>query len=637
MLCGSDKRILWYAPGTAPDSLWYNIDLDDASTDVGRRVMPLAINGRYQPKVGDFDGDRCDDILWYAPGTASDAIWYFSPDRTFVSMPLTLNGTSTPVIGNFDSFSATDEILWYSPGAAPESFSVASRPAPFSSDLRRGVFTAAAAPQVTGNYIPLPLSEVDSQGIVWYGLGAAPDALWRSVRAGSTRATSTPIVINGTYSAASVAGLPLFRGSGAAADGLVVGVDQEPDGPASLRVMPGQVDPTTVVATSTRRTGFSVLHQPGVGGDWVFWPGLRASATGVSAGGVATSGASCAVVGSAGLVQCWGAFHGPSASSTAVPRTVNGVSGVTQVATRGDFGCARTRAGTAFCWGNGRLGQLGRFATGRDENAGVISGLPGVTEVQVGDQFGCALASGRVKCWGRNNLGQLGSGIPAGPTSFRYEPQTVAGIAFATDLSVGAEHACAVDAGRVKCWGNGLFGRLGNGVDTTAASPVEVTGISNARRVAAGATHSCALLASGTVCWGDDSRGALGNGAGVGSSNVPTPVTPLLDGMEISAALHKTCVVTADERLTCWGSNFDGGLGTGPVGVGTSAGNNIAPTDFTPVGWTSISVGDFHSCGTNRGSVLCWGRGATRQLGRLVGEAGDISDHPTPGAVNWFR
>ena len=70
----------------------------------------------------------------------------------------------------------------------------------------------------------------------------------------------------------------------------------------------------------------------------------------------------------------------------------------------------------------------------------------------------------------------------------------------------------------VNCWGAGKFGELGNGQYYTnapygSALPVTVSGVSNATQISAGLTHSCALLQDNTIkCWGDGYYGQLGNG-----------------------------------------------------------------------------------------------------------------------------
>ena len=48
-------------------------------------VIPMSVSGPYQMVIGDWNGDRLDDIVWYAPGTAKDYRWDLYDDGTFRS------------------------------------------------------------------------------------------------------------------------------------------------------------------------------------------------------------------------------------------------------------------------------------------------------------------------------------------------------------------------------------------------------------------------------------------------------------------------------------------------------------------------------------------------------------------------
>src|SRR5262249_12867127 len=116
------------------------------------------------------------------------------------------------------------------------------------------------------------------------------------------------------------------------------------------------------------------------------------------------------------------------------------------------------------------------------------------------DEFSCALTSGgTVECWGQNEAGELGTGsISDSRLNAVSKPGPVVGLAGATAIGIGDQHACAVlGGGGVACWGGNLGGQLGNGAQTAPSpSPLAVVGLSGpAVAVAGGDLHTCALLA----------------------------------------------------------------------------------------------------------------------------------------------
>jgi hypothetical protein len=79
----------------------------------------VAVNGTYQPMVADLEGDGRDDVVWYAPGPASDAWWRWSATRAIGPTELTADGSHQAIVGGFSTGGA-DGIFWYAPGASPD-------------------------------------------------------------------------------------------------------------------------------------------------------------------------------------------------------------------------------------------------------------------------------------------------------------------------------------------------------------------------------------------------------------------------------------------------------------------------------------------------------------------------------------
>jgi alpha-tubulin suppressor-like RCC1 family protein len=234
--------------------------------------------------------------------------------------------------------------------------------------------------------------------------------------------------------------------------------------------------------------------------------GARSGVTQIAAGGsLAGDSYTCALM-STGAVGCW------FGSTAAVP--VRGLPSEVRAIGGGNPKCAIISSGAITCWDS-----LGSPAGPRGSQAGaftaVTSGSFYVDDGEVASPgLICALTrGGGVKCWGDNTFGQLGNGTSTGSTS----PVDVSGLTSGvTAVDAGAGHTCAVTSpGRVACWGSGRYGQLGNGATVQAQrTPVYVAGLrSGVTAVSAASQHTCALTSAGRVkCWGNGRDGQLGNG-----------------------------------------------------------------------------------------------------------------------------
>ena len=148
----------------------------------------------------------------------------------------------------------------------------------------------------------------------------------------------------------------------------------------------------------------------------------------------------------------------------------------------------------------------------------------GVTAIAAGQDHTCVLTrAGGVKCWGQNVYGGLGDGA----RNSALKPVDVSGLASGVSaISAGVFHTCAVtSSGGVKCWGSNVLGQLGNGTTTDSMTAVDVSGlVSGVSAITAGGFHTCVLMSgSGAKCWGDNRSGQLGIGTTTDSS-VPVDV-----------------------------------------------------------------------------------------------------------------
>lgn len=281
--------------------------------------------------------------------------------------------------------------------------------------------------------------------------------------------------------------------------------------------------------------------------------------------------------------------------------------------------------GTVSCWGYNDVGQLGDGTTQTRLVPTEIPGLTEVTAIVAGGQHSCALisATGGVKCWGANSVGQLGNGTTTPSTTpvdvLDSLSSPLVGVA---EITAGLNHTCArFSTGGLVCWGLNTSGQLGDGtiIDRSVATGVSGFG-SDVSQVSAGYAHTCFVRASSNevMCFGENVYGALGN-----NSTLPSSTAVLVSGIttavEVSAGDRFTCARLNSGELRCWGANGSGSLGNSsttdslvPVSVGSS-----------PLNATIVDAGgatgdtDKFACAvlSSSGQAQCWGTGTFGTLG----------------------
>ncbi|ACY13690.1 RCC1 domain-containing protein [Haliangium ochraceum] len=165
-----------------------------------------------------------------------------------------------------------------------------------------------------------------------------------------------------------------------------------------------------------------------------------------------------------------------------------------------------------------------------------------VRKIVAGLAHTCVLLknNNRLRCWGHGGEGRLGYGFrPSNnlyvgdqPSEIPINLLDVPTGADVTDVIAGSQHTCALlSSGDLKCWGEGSGGVLGYGNSSDRSGPDEESvglGGASAYQIAAGAYHTCALRSTGAArCWGFGLYGRLGSG-GAGNLSNPNIIDDIL-------------------------------------------------------------------------------------------------------------
>ena len=223
----------------------------------------------------------------------------------------------------------------------------------------------------------------------------------------------------------------------------------------------------------------------------------------------------------------------------------------------------------------------------------------------------CGLdTSGRAWCWGEDIYGQLGDASTT--QTAKLSPVAVVGGHVFTSLTAGGAHTCGVDtSGRAWCWGYDIFDALA----TTTSRPVAVGSGHVFARLTAGLYHTCGLDTSGQAwCWGFNGNGRLGDGDTTGADKfTPVAVVGGHTFTSLDAGQNHTCGVDTSKVAWCWGYGGHGQLGDGDSTT-TLKFHPVAVVGGSP--YTSVSAGELHTCATDTwGQSWCWGDDTYGQLG----------------------
>ena len=226
--------------------------------------------------------------------------------------------------------------------------------------------------------------------------------------------------------------------------------------------------------------------------------------------------------------------------------------GITEIHLGNAHNYAVTSDGYVYGWGNGAFGRLG---TGNTDDVLVPTEIPAITAlVQSGAELHFALhhsfaitSDGYVYGWGRGEHGRLGSGNAADILLPAEIPHLTAlnatrGIA---ELLLWDPFCFAITSdGYIYGWGNGAFGRLGNGISGIVFVPAEIPALTTlfrdeGLRIYPNNMHSFGITSDGTVfVWGVGENGRLGTG-NTDNVLVPTINQSITDLVQAGAELRR--------------------------------------------------------------------------------------------------
>jgi len=283
-------------------------------------------------------------------------------------------------------------------------------------------------------------------------------------------------------------------------------------------------------------------------------------------------------------------------------------------------GCAVKNGGSVWCWGDNSYNQLADGTNDQrntpvrvKQSAGTFLG--GVRAISPdGYDHTCAIKKNdTVRCWGENLYGELGD-LSNDPADYAVTVKVLDSGATLTRikaLALGQSHSCALKKnGSVWCWGANGDGQLGDGSTDERHGAVRVTSLgNNVKAIGAGYDHTCAVMTDGTVrCWGRNLSGQLGIGVSDSDSHsLPETVKQLGGGnlggvIAVDGGFAHTCALKSNGTLRCWGWNASGQLGDGFTGPEEHYPVKVLKSSGTLKRVSSFHTGGAHTCALTSGA-----------------------------------
>lgn len=248
--------------------------------------------------------------------------------------------------------------------------------------------------------------------------------------------------------------------------------------------------------------------------------------------------------------------------------------------------------GTLWLWGLANNGQLGNHSIASASSpVQTVSSGTNWRQVSVSPFHSAAIKTdGTLWLWGFANQGQIGNNSRANQSS---PVQTISGGTNWKQVSSGGASTASIKTdGSLWLWGYNLQGHLGANNILNQSSPVQTISAGTSwREVESGGTHTTAIKTDGTLwVWGNGTFGRLGDGVAVNRSSPVQTISGGTNWRTVSAGVF-TAAIKTDGTLWTWGVNTFGQLG-----------NNTAISASSPVqtisrgtNWKSVSAGIYSS------------------------------------------
>ncbi len=274
------------------------------------------------------------------------------------------------------------------------------------------------------------------------------------------------------------------------------------------------------------------------------------------------------------------------------------------------------------------LGSSGSNGSGGDTGSSSFNSLnkyfsSKTTHVCAGDP-----TSRTVRCWGRNSRGQLGNGTQTStatpPQLFTFNSTTT--IQNLLQVIAGNDFTCVlIQNGEVHCSGRLCDGTL-NCSDHIRAVRISQSGgtaLAALKSIAADNYNTCGIWSDDSVkCWGRDYSSTISSTFSPTSPHI-TPITrnsqPLL-AKQITGGGDHFCAIALDDTLYCWGQNTYGNRGDGTTTtpfLASATQSRISASQILQ-NVQAVRAGDRHTCAYTQNQLYCWG-------GNNFGQVGDGS------------